>query len=249
MKLNKRGVVALLLAGALALSSCGSQPASSSSEGGKYTAGTYTGEGQGYGGTVTVTITTDASSILEVTATGDQETPTVGGAALDELAAQVLEAQSAEIDGVSGATGTSNGVRAAAQAAIDAAMGVAAQTGEKAVVADGTYTGKAPSFGVMGEMELAVTFEDNKITKIETINAGPATQADEDEYSPIYATVDENLYPRIIESQSLAVDNIAGATVSSSAAKTILANIIDENGGDSSHWYTPIEKSTDVVVL
>ena len=67
-----------------------------------------------YGGTVTVTITTDDSSILEVTATGDQETPTVGGAALDELASQVLDAQSAEIDGVSGATGTSNGVRAAA---------------------------------------------------------------------------------------------------------------------------------------
>ena len=66
------------------------------------------------------------------------------------------------------------------------------------------------------------------------MNAGSATQADEDEYSPIYATVEENLYPRIIESQSLAVDSISGATVSSNAAKTILANIIDENGGDSS---------------
>ena len=250
MKLNKRGMVALVLAGAMVLSSCGSQKAASSSAGGKYTAGTYTGEGQGYGGTVTVTITTDDSSILEVTATGDQETPTVGGAALDELASQVLDAQSAEIDGVSGATGTSNGVRAAAQAAIDAAMGVAASgTGEKAVVPDGTYTGKAPSFGVMGEMELSVTFADNKITQIETVNAGSATQADEDEYSPIYATVEENLYPRIIESQSLAVDSISGATVSSNAAKTILANIIDENGGDSSQWYTPIEKNDDVVVL
>ena len=172
-----------------------------------------------------------------------------GGAALEELASQVLAAQSAEIDGVSGATGTSNGVRAAVQAAIDAAMGVTAEEGAKAVVADGTYTGKTPSFGVMGEMELSVTFADNKITKIETVNAGSATQADEDEYSPIYATVEENLYPRIIESQSLAVDNISGATVSSSAAKTILANIIDENGGDSSQWYTPIEKSSDVVVL
>ena len=250
MKLNKRGMVALVLAGAMVLSSCGGQKAASSSAGGKYTAGTYTGEGQGYGGTVTVTITTDDSSILEVTATGDQETPTVGGAALDELASQVLDAQSAEIDGVSGATGTSNGVRAAAQAAIDAAMGVAASgTGEKAVVPDGTYTGKAPSFGVMGEMELSVTFADNKITQIETVNAGSATQADEDEYSPIYATVEENLYPRIIESQSLAVDSISGATVSSNAAKTILANIIDENGGDSSQWYTPVEKNDDVVVL
>ena len=65
----------------------------------------------------------------------------------------------------------------------------------------------------------------------------------------IYATVEEKLYPRIIEQQSLAVDSIAGATVSSNAAKAIIASVIDENGGKSSEWYTPVEKSTDVVTL
>ncbi len=120
---------------------------------------------------------------------------------------------------------------------------------EKAVVTDGTYTGKTASFGVMKEMELEVTFKDNAITEIKTLCAGSATQADEDEYSPQYKTVEENLYPRIIESQSLAVDNITGATVSSSAAKLIIANIIDENGGKSGEWYTAIEKKSDVVTL
>ena len=57
MKLNKRGMVALVLAGAMVLSSCGSQKAASSSAGGKYTAGTYTGEGQGYGGIGVVALT------------------------------------------------------------------------------------------------------------------------------------------------------------------------------------------------
>ena len=80
---------------------------------------------------------------------------------------------------------------------------------EKAVVADGTYSGKAASFGIMKEMELSVTFADNKITSITTVCAGSATQADEDEYSPQYATVENNLFPRIIETQSLAVDSIA----------------------------------------
>ena len=101
----------------------------------------------------------------------------------------------------------------------------------------------------MKEMELAVTFKDNAITKIETLCAGSATQADEDEYSTIYETVEKYLYPRIIESQSIAVDSISGATVSSNAAKTILANIIDENGGNSSQWKTQIDKKSDTVTL
>ncbi len=262
MKMKR--VMPLLLAGALALSACSGTPSETTAAqteaqtaaettaetgSGTYTAGTYTGEGQGYGGTVTVTITTDETSILEATVEGPDETPGIGGAALEQLGAQIVEAQSAEIDGVSGATMTSNGTKLAAQAAIDAAMGVTSGDTEKDAVADGTYTGKAPSYGVMGEMELSVTFQDNQITEITTVNAGSATQADEDEYSPIYATVEENLYPRIIEAQSLAVDSISGATTSSNAAKTIIANIIDENGGDSSQWYTPVEKSDEVVTL
>lgn len=234
----------LILGGFMAVSLFGC-----SSSSGKYTAGTYTGEGQGFGGAVTVTITVTADEITDVTAEGPDETESVGGAALEELAEQILEAQSAEIDGVSGATYTSEGIMAAAQDAISQAGGTASENEEKAVVADGTYTSKTPSFGVMKEMELSVTFEDNQITAIETICAGSATQADEDEYSEIYATVEENLYPRIIEEQSLAVDSISGATVSSNAAKTIIADIIDENGGDSSQWYTTVEKSTETVVL
>lgn len=242
-------ILPIALAAAIALTGCTGTAANSESAAGTYTSGTYSGEAQGFGGTVTVTITTDENKILTATAEGPDETPTVGGAILDDLAAQLVESQSAEIDAVAGATLTSEGVKKAAQAAIDAATGKQASTGEKLSVADGTYTAKTPSFGIMGEMELSVTFQDNQITDITTINAGSATQADEDEYSTIYATVEDNLYPRILESQSLAVDSIAGATVSSNAAKTIIANIIDENGGDSSQWYTPIEKSTEEVVL
>lgn len=248
MKAKK--TIALLLCCVMMAGCSSTASTSETSASGTYTAGTYTGEAQGYGGTVSVSITTDASSITEVTITGDDETPNVGGAALEDLTTQIMEAQSADIDGVSGATVTSTAVKNATQAAIDAAMGnESATTGEKTPVADGTYTAKTPSYGVMGEMELSVTFKDNQITEITTINAGSATQADEDEYSPIYATVEENLYPRIIESQSLAVDSISGATTSSNAAKTIIANIIDANGGDSSQWYTPIEKSSETVTL
>lgn len=215
---------------------------------GTYTPGTYTAEATGMG-TVKVEVTVTEDAIEDIVIDGSEETPGIGGAALETLTGQVLESQGAEIDGVSGATITSEAVRTAVKKALAEAAGGEGAAEEKAVVADGTYQAKSPSFGVMKEMELAVTFENNAITKIETICAGSATQADEDEYSPQYATVEENLFPRIIESQSLAVDAIGGATVSSNAAKAIIAKVIDENGGDASQWYTEIEKSTDTVVL
>ncbi|MCM1231822.1 MAG: FMN-binding protein [Ruminococcus flavefaciens] len=98
------------------------EPADSVGDG-SYTPGTCTGEGQGFGGTVTVEITTTATAITDVKVTGDSETPEIGGAALEELAGQVKAAQSADIDGVSGATLTSNGVREAAASAIAQAEG------------------------------------------------------------------------------------------------------------------------------
>ena len=213
---------------------------------GAYTPGTYTATASGMGD-LSVSVTVDETGITDVVIDGSNETPEIGGAAVDALTEQVMDAQGAEIEGVSGASITSDAVRVAVEKALAEASGSTAA--EKAVVADGTYQAKAPAFGVMKEMELAVTFENNEITKIETICAGSATQADEDEYSPQYATVEENLYPRIIEAQSLSVDSISGATVSSNAAKSIISKVIDENGGKSSEWYTDIEKSDEVVEL
>ena len=58
---------------------------------------------QGFGGDVKVSVTVDESAITDVAITGDSETPEVGGAALETLKQQILDAQSAEIDGVAGA--------------------------------------------------------------------------------------------------------------------------------------------------
>ena len=76
---------------------------------GTYTAGTYTATATGIG-TVTVTVTFDETSITEVVLDVSNETETIGQAAADELIEQVLAAQSADIEGVSGATLTSTAV-------------------------------------------------------------------------------------------------------------------------------------------
>lgn len=114
--------LALLLAFGLAatLVGCGKKPQESAD--GPYTPGSYEGSAQGYGGQVKVTLTVDAENITDVRVTGDQETPAVGGAALEELAKQIKE-QGAEIDGVSGATVTSTAAKEAAASAIDQAKG------------------------------------------------------------------------------------------------------------------------------
>ena len=49
---------------------------------------------------------------------GSQETPEIGGAAIETLQQQVMDAQGAEIDGVSGATLTTNAVKMAVEAAL-----------------------------------------------------------------------------------------------------------------------------------
>ncbi len=68
------------------------------------------GSAEGFGGTITVTLTMKGDDIVKASIEGNDETPEVGGAALPELEKQLVEKDGYEIDGVSGATYTSEGV-------------------------------------------------------------------------------------------------------------------------------------------
>ena len=80
---------------------------------------TLTGRGQGFGGVITATLTVEDGVITAASFDGPGETAEIGGAALEQLAEQVVAANGAEIDGVSGATYTSDGCRAAVRNALD----------------------------------------------------------------------------------------------------------------------------------
>lgn len=92
-----------------------SSAADSTAEG-RYTPGTYTETAVGMGGDVVVEMTFDANSITDVKVTGDQETPGIGTMAIEQLPGAILEAQTAEVDGVASATITSNAILKAAAA-------------------------------------------------------------------------------------------------------------------------------------
>lgn len=119
----------LTLAMILALTACGSQPApapssetgpapASTAGDGTMTPGTYQGTTRGFGGEITVTVTVSDTEITEVTVKGDQETPTLGGVAIEELPKLIVACQTPNVDAVSGATITSNAIIAAATDAL-----------------------------------------------------------------------------------------------------------------------------------
>ncbi len=208
---------------------------------GIYTPGTYTAEAQGFSSKVKVTVTVDANAITEVKVDASGETPAIGGAAADKLAGQVMTAQSAEIDGASGASMTTKAVKTAVADCLAQAGGHSEEPA--ATIADGTYSGTAASFGLTGMMTCDVTFEGGAI---KNIVVSKETDSATGEW---FASAQALLIPRIIENQSLAVDSISGATASSNGIKACVANAIDAAGGNSADWYAEVAKKTETVKL
>ena len=82
-----------------------------------------TGKADGFGGkdAVSVTIILKDGVIKDVKATGEKETQGIGSVALEKLPAAMIEGNTIKVDGMTGATLTSNGILKAAEAAIAAA--------------------------------------------------------------------------------------------------------------------------------
>ena len=91
--------------------------------GGSYTPGTYTSSAKGISSDVTVEMTFSETAITDVKIDVSGETPSIGGAIGDEMTSRILEAQSADIDGVSSATVTSNAIKTAVADCISQASG------------------------------------------------------------------------------------------------------------------------------
>ena len=118
----KQSIAALAMAAVVAVSllgyGCGSKSASTTGAG---ATGDFTGTAKGFGGDVTVTLTLTDGKITGCTAEGADETEGVGSKAIEQLPGEIAESGSIEVDGVSGATITSNAIKEAAAAAITAA--------------------------------------------------------------------------------------------------------------------------------
>ena len=151
-KISRKGFLKIAAAAAMsgvtagALAACNSASSSTASgAAGQYTPGTYEGTAEGISSTVKVTMTFSDSAVTDVVVDTSGETASFGAAAADELREQLMAAGSAEIDGVSGSTITSDAVMKAAKSCYAQAKGEAVVSSVQLPTGDANdWLGKEP---------------------------------------------------------------------------------------------------------
>lgn len=205
---------------------------------------TFTGTAKGFGGDVSVTITVEDGRITDAVVTGDNETPSIGGQAVETLGGAIVEAQSAEFDSVSGATVTSSAVREALKDAMRQAgmMEAASQT-----MTAGTY--EFTYRGYCSNVTVATTVSETAIEQVEVVS--------NDETVGIGSYAIERIPAAIVENQTAGVDGVSGATATSNAILSAVRDALNAAGADMAIYNCTPEApeavnetyDTDVVVV
>ena len=214
--------------------------------------GVYTATASGFGGDVSVSVIVEGGKITSVGVIGNDETPEIGGAALETLGSLLYDSMSAQIDGVAGATFTSNAViEAAAKAFEMAAAGEAAPASDDAAIAftAGEYTATADGYN--GPVEVKVTFSDSAITAIEVTSSVETAHVG----TPAF----DIMIPDMIAANGTGVDGVSGATfsgralrnaVNAAAEQAACTNLDAFKANKVDHpAQAPIEKTVDIVVV
>lgn len=177
---------------------------------------------KGMKGDVTVTMAIVDGQIKDVVIYGPYETQGVGSNAVEQMPQQILDAQDWDVDGVSGATYTSNAVRQAAKACLmDAGLYEEPAAPEHTPVKGAEYfTASAKGFG--GDIEVSIGVLDGKIVDV-TIS-GP------EETVGVGSNAVEQMPQQILDAQDWNVDGYSGATFSSTAIREAAKAAIDEAG-------------------
>lgn len=200
-----------------------------------YTPGTYTAAIAGQNGPVKVEVTTSADKILSVKIIDQKETEGIGSKAVTALPGAIVKAQSADVQGIAGASVSSAAIKKAVQECLNQAQG---KKTAPLALKNGTFEGKA--YGNNGWLTVEVTIKDNKITDIKT----PGQR----ETKYLGDTAIREIGKDVLQYQTLNVDNIAGATVTSTALKTAIAQAIEKAGGDIAAFQKPVPEKIQKVV-
>ncbi|MDN3021629.1 FMN-binding protein [Streptomyces sp. S.PB5] len=148
-------------------------------------------------------------------------------AAVPKLIAETLEAQSADIDTVSGATITSDAYKESLQAAIDenaksasTSSSSAASPSASAAAASQTVDGSAVNTE-KGTVQVQVTFEGDEISAVKMLQQPNHPQT---------TAAVPKLIAETLEAQSADIDTVSGATITSDGYKESLQAAIDAKG-------------------
>lgn len=103
-----------------------------------YKAGTYTGSAEGKEGQIQVEVTFSDTEMTEIKVVSQSETEGLGDEAIESIRAKVLEGQTLDVDAISGATLSSDGILAAIEDAVKQAGGDVEALRAKEAVKEGT---------------------------------------------------------------------------------------------------------------
>ena len=199
--------------------------------GGNFQNGIYTGTGEGYRGKVTVTVKVADGKITELVLDDYADDKSYMERAKNRIFQEMISRQNTDVDAVSGATYSSNGLIEAVNKALGNEEGEGKkpeqeesedkqsfiEAGRFQNLTDGIYTGSADAF--RGDVEVQVTVEKQKVTDISILS-----YCDTEEYFFRAA-------PAVIEQmkaeQSLNVDAVSGATYSSNGVIHAVANALE----------------------
>ncbi len=187
-----------------------------------YLPGVYEVAVDGFGGAMKLAVEVSDSAIVKVDVLENKETQGIGTKAIDQLPAAFVAANSAAVDGVAGATVTSEAMKAGVEAALKLAAGEEQAAGQLNM-ADGVYTGTAA--GYKGPIAVSVTVADNAITGIEVVEHAETGIIGGDAL-PI-------LTEEIVKNQSLSVDTVTGATVTSNGFLAAMNAALAQAGTDT----------------
>ncbi len=199
---------------------------------GSYTPGTYEGVAEGFDGDIIATVTVDEDSIvsIEIDESANQN-QLLDDSKRESLAQSMIDAQTPLVDTISGATISSEGIIAAVEAALNEAGASDFAEAEKTEYSrddisftPGTYS--ASAMGMNGVIELEVTFSEDSIESIDVVES--------QETGGVGTAAMEILTDHILDSQSLGVDTVTGATYTSIGFLDAVDACVEEAGGDVS---------------
>lgn len=198
----------------------------------QYQDGTYEGSARGFKGLVTVSVTVENGLITDIEDVSNNDTPSFFERCWSVVTGDIIEAQSADVDAVTGATYSSVGIMDAVADALSGQTSTASTTSESIEAdtsqqesaaasseesasssvaagqyADGVYTGSGTGF--RGETVVEVTVQNGLITDI----TETSKQDDDQFFYRAWTTVIEE----IITAQAVEVDAVSGATFSSNS--------------------------------
>lgn len=87
-----------------------------------YKDGTYTGEADGFGGTIQVEVKIEKSKIAEINVISAEKEDGAYLSMAKDMIPKIIDAQSADIDTISGATFSSTGIKNASEQALEKAV-------------------------------------------------------------------------------------------------------------------------------